>query len=86
MSVKAFCLTGKYLLLAGEFPGLNNVAVDTNSSLTCRAAVDSKNFSAEVIGSTVQGYTATANAVGVKLQAFNTIPNMRNLQQGWPMT
>lgn len=42
------CVTGQYLLVSGVFPGLSLVAVDTNSSLVCRAAVSSKNFTAQV--------------------------------------
>lgn len=73
---------GRYLTVSGEFPGLNNVAVDTNSSLVCRAAVGSTNFTALVNATSAPGYTVTGNAVGIKLQAFNSIPNMKDLQQG----
>lgn len=72
---------GQYLLVSGVFPGLSLVAVDTNSSLVCRAAVSSKNFTAQITNST-EAYTVTASAVGVQVEAYNAIPNTKDLQQG----
>jgi len=73
--------SGKFVSVVGLYPGLSMVSIDTNSSFICKAAVESKNFTASVMGSN-STYTATSTAVGVKLQAYNYVPNTTDLQEG----
>ncbi|XP_018008561.1 lysosome-associated membrane glycoprotein 1 [Hyalella azteca] len=72
---------GQELTVMGEFPGLSYVAVDTNSSLTCRALTESSNFTGQVLNSSSK-FVVAASAVGVEMQAYNSVPNTTNLQQG----
>jgi lysosomal-associated membrane protein 1/2 len=72
---------GSVLMIDGYYPGLSNVAVDTNSSLTCRARVDGKNFTAKVESSESK-FEVTSTVVGLELQAYNSVPHTSNLQQG----
>lgn len=71
---------GKTLFVNGSLPGLSNVPVAVNSSLTCRAFVESSDFSGAVAGSN-ETYTVTATALGTKMEAFNTAPG-KFLQEG----
>lgn len=72
---------GKFLKVTGQYPGLTFVPVDTNSSFTCRAAIESKNFTSAVMDS-ASTYTTTSTVIGFKGQAYNTIPFVTELQEG----
>lgn len=72
---------GKTLHLNGTLPGLSHVSVAVNSSLSCRSLVESSAISAQVSGSN-ETYTATATALGYKLEAFNTDPTPGDSLQG----
>ncbi|KAF2364159.1 Lysosome-associated membrane glycoprotein [Trinorchestia longiramus] len=72
---------GLTLVVEGYYPGLSNVDVDTNSSFTCRAQVESNNFTGKV-DSSESKFEVTSAVVGLELQAYNSQPNTNSLQQG----